>query len=137
MSKIAFSNNLAQLKSFATRGDGEAAVISAMLDNIKVLELSNDAEGDTAANTIRISAQLKDMDGSNIAAISNVLVTATAAGSPTLAAGTVGTQESGAWFKTDATGALEVDVTDVAAEAVLVSFQMDDGTVEMLELTFA
>lgn len=137
MSRIAFTQNLAKLKSYATRGDEEAAVISAMLDAIKVMDLSNDTEGDTAANTIRVSAQLRDMDGSPIAAVTDVIVTAYAAGSPTLAAGAVGTQVSGAWFQTDADGALEVDVLDAAAEDVLVTFTFDDGVTESLMLTFA
>lgn len=143
MSKIAFSNNLAKLKSYAQRGAEEAAVVSAMLDNIKVLAFTQDAEGDTAANVIRISAQVQDMDGSPIAAVANILVTSVPiAGAGTMAAGALGTAIAGGattqtWFQTDATGALDVDVTNVVAEDNLVSFQLDDGVVEQLVLTFA
>ena len=75
MSKIAYSHNLAKLKSYASRGDEEAAIISAMLDNIRVVAFTQDAEGDTVANTIRVSCQLTDMDGTPIAAVTDILVT--------------------------------------------------------------
>ena len=143
MSKIAFSNNLAKLKSFGARGDVESAVVSAMLDNIKVLAFTQDAEGDTIANTIRITAQLQDMDGSPIAGVANVLVTSIPiAGAGTLTAGALGALIAGsattqAWFQTDANGALDVDVLNVVAEDNLVSFQVDDAVQEQLVLTFA
>jgi hypothetical protein len=143
MSKIAFSNNLAKLKSYAKRGAEEAAVVSAMLDNIKVLAFTQDTEGDEGANIIRISAQVQDMDGSPIAAVSNILVTSVPiAGAGTMTAGTNGALIAGsatvqAWFQTDATGALDVDVLNAVAEDNLVSFQLDDGVVEQLVLTFA
>ena len=143
MSKIAFSNNLAKLKSYATRGAEEAAVVSAMLDNIKVLAFTQDAEGDTIANTIRISAQVQDMDGSPISGVSNILVTSVPiAGAGTMTAGALGAAIAGGvtvqtWFQTDANGALDVDVLNAAAEDNLVSFQLDDGVVEQLVLTFA
>lgn len=143
MSKIAFSNNLAKLKSYAQRGAEEAAVVSAMLDNIKVLAFTQDTEGDTIANTIRISAQVQDMDGSPISGVSNILVTSIPeSGAGTMTAGAVGTAKAGsasvsAWFQTDATGALDVDVLNAAAEDNLVSFALDDGVIEQLVLTFA
>ncbi len=143
MGKIAYSRNLAKLKSYASRGAEEAAVVSAMLDNIRVMEFTQDTEGDTAANTIRISAQLKDMDGSNIAAVVDVLVKSVPpSGAGTMTAGAVGTAVAGsgsteAWFQTDANGALDVDVLNAAAEDNLVQFQLDDGVVEIVKLTFA
>lgn len=143
MSKIAFSNNLAKLKSYAKRGAEEAAVVSAMLDNIKVLAFTQDAEGDTAANVIRISAQVQDMDGSPVAAVVNILVDSVpVTGAGTLDAGALGTAIAGngskqVWFQTDASGALDVDVTNIAVSDNLVSFQLDDGVVEQIVLTFA
>lgn len=143
MSKINYSHNLAKLKSYAQRGGEEAAVVSAMLDNIKVLAFTQDTEGDEGANIIRISAQVQDMDGSPIAAVANILVTSVPeSGVGTMTAGTNGTAKAGSaskevWFQTDANGALDVDVLNAAAEDNLVQFQLDDGVCEQLELTFA
>lgn len=143
MSKIAFTQNLVQLKSFAARGAGEAAVISAMLDLIKVMAFTQDAEGDTAANTIRVSLQVTDMDGTPIAAVVNVLAKSVPiAGVGTMTAGAVGTAKAGsasteAWFQTDANGALDIDVLNASAEDNLLVFDMDDAMTESLVLTFA
>jgi hypothetical protein len=143
MSKIAFTQHLVQLKSFASRGSGEAAVVSAMLDLIKVMAFTQDTEGDTIANTIRVSAQVTDMDGTPIAAVTNVLVTSVPiAGAGTLTAGAVGTLVVGtasteAWYKTDANGALDIDVLNATAEENLLMVKMDDAMMESLVLTFA
>jgi hypothetical protein len=144
VSKIAFSQNLVNLKSFAKRGNEEAAVVSAMLDLIKVMAITTDAEGDTAANTIRVSIQVTDMDGTPIAAVSNILATSVPeSGAGTMTVGTVGTAKAGsgstqAWFQTDANGALEIDVLNAAAEDnLLVLGGLDDSMNESLVLTFA
>ena len=143
MGKIAFSQNLAKLKSFGSRGDVESAVVSAMLDNIRVMAFTQDTEGDEGANIIRISAQLQDMDGSPIASVNNILVKSVPIiGAGTMTIGTNGTLVAGsasteAWVRTDATGALDIDVLNATAEDNLVQFQLDDGVVEILVLTFA
>jgi len=143
MSKIAFSQNLVNLKSFAARGSGEAAVVSAMLDNIKVMAFTQDAEGDTVANVIRVSLQVTDMDGTPISAVTNILATSVPeSGAGTMTVGAVGAVKAGtaskeAWFQTDANGALDIDLLNAAAEDNLLSLQMDDGTVEQLVLTYA
>jgi hypothetical protein len=142
MSKIAFSQNLAKLRSYAQRGDEEAAVIAAMLDNIRVMAFTQDTEGDTAANTIRLSCQLTDMDGTPIKAVTDVLATSIPeSGAGTMTVGANGTVKAGsastqAWFRTDANGQLDIDVLNAAAEDDLISLQMDDGTVEQVVLTF-
>ena len=143
MGKIAYSHNLAKLKSYASRGGEEAAVVSAMLDNIRVMEFTQDAEGDTAANTIRVSAQLKDMDGSPIAEVANILVKSVPeSGAGTMTIGAVGALKAGsasteAWVQTDANGAVDIDLLNAATEDNLLQFQLDDGVVEILVLTFA
>lgn len=140
MSKIRFTQNLAKLKSYATRGDEEAAVISAMLDGIKVIELTVGVE---AANVINVAGQVKDMDGSNIAAVTDVRVQSIpTAGAGTMAIGTDGTAKVGSastdlWLQTDAAGKFDIDVTNINAEDNLLVFQLDDGETEMVVLTFA
>lgn len=140
MSKIKYSQNLAKLKSYAQRGDEEAAIISAMLDGIKVLDLTVGVE---AANVINVVGQVTDMDGSPIAAVTNILVKSVPiAGAGTMAIGTDGVAKAGSastemWFQTTATGAFDIDVTNVVAEDNLLVFQQDDGEVEAVVLTFA
>jgi len=133
------SQRLAQLKSFAQRGNIEAGIISAMLDGARVLELSAGAE---AANVIQVTGQLKDADGSNIAAVTDIKVRSTPiAGAGTVAVDTgtavVGDGTVDLWLKTDATGLFKVDVTNVVAEENHLEFVIDDGVSEVLILTFA
>lgn len=140
MSKIAYSHNLAKLRSYASRGDEEAAVIAAMLDKIRVLELTAGAE---AANVITVTGQVTDMDGTDIAEAVNILVTSKPiAGAGTLTDGGDGSVVAGsgtveAWVRTTATGSFEVSVTNIVAEENLLVFMLDDGQVESMVLTFA
>jgi len=133
------SQRLAQLKSFAQRGNIEAGIISAMLDGARVLELSAGVE---AANVIQVTGQLKDADGTNISAVTDIKVRSTPiAGAGTVAVDTgtavVGDASTDLWLKTDATGLFKVDVTNVVAEENHLEFVIDDGASEVLILTFA
>ena len=133
------SQRLAQLKSFGKRGSIEASIVSAMLDGIKVLELSAGVE---AANVIQVTGQLKEWDGSNVAAVSDVKVRSTpiaGAGTAAVDTGTavVGDASVELWLKTDATGLFVIDVTNVVAEENMLEFIVDDGVTEVMILTFA
>ena len=133
------SQRLAQLKSFAQRGNIESGIISAMLDGARVLELSAGVE---AANVIQVTGQLKDADGTNISAVTDIKVRSTPiAGAGTVAVDTgtavVGDASTDLWLKTDATGLFKVDVTNVVAEENHLEFVIDDGASEVLILTFA
>jgi hypothetical protein len=61
MGKIVIpASRLAQLHSFGKRGEIEEAVLSAMIDNIKVAELTAAAE---AGDAIVVTVQLSELDG--------------------------------------------------------------------------
>jgi hypothetical protein len=133
------SQKLAQLKSFGKRGNIEASIVSAMLDGVKVLELSAGAE---AVNVIQVTGQLKDWDGSNIAVATDVKVRSTPVAGAGTAAVDTGTAVAGdgtteLWLKTDATGLFVIDVTNASAEENMLEFVVDDGVAEVLILTFA
>lgn len=102
------------------------------------LETSLGAE---AGNAIVISAQLKAADGTNVAAATPVRVTSYDAGA-LLTAGGVGSMPVGTGtvegiFLTSAAGALEVTVTDAAAETVYVELQPHLGLASVIALVFA
>ena len=141
MGKLNLSQQaLAQVKSFASRGVAEAAMVSAMMDGTKVIDFTIGAE---AANAINVAGQVKDWDGSPIAAVTDILIESTpVAGAGTVAIGAVGTSAVGDasvknWIKTDATGAFDVDVTNINAEENHLRFSLDDGQTEIEILTFA
>lgn len=138
------AQKLAQLKSFAQRGSIESGIVSELLDGVKVLELTNDSEGDEAANTIRVSGQIRDMDGSAISGVQDIHLRARNAtegstGDVSVVTGTavVGDASHELWFQTDANGAFAVDVLNTATEDELLVFMLDDGVTETLKLTFA
>ena len=134
------SLQLARLKSFASRGVDEAAVISAILDGIKVLDFTVGAE---ATNVINVAAQVRDLDGSAVAGPLNVrVVSIPIAGAGTMAIGTDGTAKAGSastdlWLETEPDGSFDIDVTNIVAEENLLVFMLDDGLIETVKLTFA
>lgn len=141
MGKLRLSQQaLAQVKSFAQRGAAEAAMVSAMMDGTKVIEFVIGVE---AANVINVAGQVKDWDGSPIAGVTDILIESTPiAGAGTVAIGGAGSSAVGDgtvknWIKTDATGAFDVDVTNIVAEENHMRFSLDDGQVEIEVLTFA
>ena len=141
MGKLNLSQQqLAQVKSFASRGAAEAAMVSAMMDGTKVINFTIGAE---AANVINVAGQVTDWDGSPIAEVTDILILSTPiAGAGTVAIGAAGSSAVGDgtaknWIKTDAAGAFDVDVTNVVAEENHVRFELDDGQVEIEILTFA
>lgn len=134
------SNAIAMVRSFAARGDKLAEVLMALLDNTYYASLSAAAE---SSNSITVSGQIKDQDGNNVAGIKSVLIKSKApTGTGNLSDGGAGTVSAGAastelWMKTDATGAFQFAVANANAEETLVMVQLDNGTTELLVLTFA
>lgn len=140
MGKLNLNNQqLSRIKSFALRGDDEAAMVSAILDGVKVVELTADAE---AANAIVVNGQIKDLDGSAIAGVQAIFVKSVpvaGTGAATVGTGTAiaGDASTEVYLETDAAGAFTVSVANLNAEKNLVIVTVDDGTTEMLPLTFA
>jgi hypothetical protein len=134
------SGKLAALRAHAAGGNEAAAALMALLDNTYYVALS---AGDEAANVIKVTGQVTDQDGSDVAGVKDVLVKAVPiAGAGTMTDGGTGTFKFGSatkevWLQTDANGNFQVDVLDATAEDCLVIAQLDNGTTEMLKLTFA
>lgn len=134
------SLSISTIRSLASRGDYSAQVMMAFLDNTYYCAMTAAAE---AGNAIVVTIQVKDQDGQNVAGVRNVLVKTKAptgtgnisdAGNGTISAGAASSE---AWCKTDVNGSLQVAVANANAEGTLVMANLDNGTVEMLELTFA
>lgn len=137
---FADSNKLALLRSLAERGDQAAVALMALMDNTYYASMSAGAE---AGNVIKVTGQVKDQDGNDVAGVKDVLVrTFPPAGAGTMTDGGFGTFKKGSgstevWLQTDSSGRFQVDVLDASAEDCLVVAQLDNGTTEMLKLTFA
>jgi uncharacterized protein YccT (UPF0319 family) len=134
-------NSLSNIRSLASRGDDMAVVLMNLLDNTYFCVLTAGAE---VSNVIRITGQIKDQDGQNVAGVKDVLVKSKpVSGAGTLAAvasnGTVkaGAASVEAWVQTIANGSFQLDVTNAAAEDNLIVVTLDNGTVETLKLTYA
>lgn len=139
------SNAVATLRSLADRGDLFATSLMAFFNNTYYASLTPGAEagGGAAANTIRVAGRIKDQDGNNVTGVKNVLITT----KPVSGAGTItdggpgvvvaGSASTSCWMTTDATGAFTFDVLNAAAEQTLVKVELDNGTTELLVLTFA
>ena len=136
---------LSLVRSLAARGDHVAAAIMAMMDNTYYLEMvpGVEAGGGAAANSIRVACQVRDQDGNAVAGIKNVLITSKpVSGVGTITDGGAGAVVAGSgsvscWMTTDADGVLEFDVLNAAIEVNLVKAELDNGTTELLVLTFA
>jgi len=136
---------LAAVQSLANRGDNLATVIMSMLNNTYYLAMVPGAEagGGAAANSIRVACQVRDQDGSAVAGIKNILITSKPiAGAGTITDGGAGAVVAGSasvscWMTTDANGALQFDVLNASAETNLVKAELDNGTTEIIVLTFA
>lgn len=141
MSKINVTADiLAKLKHFSDSGEVGAVVLQAICDGTKVLTLTVGVE---ATNVINIAGQVSDLDGTPPTAAVDLLITST----PQSGAGTmvihggIGTAKVGSgtkslWLATTAAGAFSIDVTNAAAEDNLISFQLDNGQVEAVKLTY-
>lgn len=131
---------IAHVRQLAASGDHLASVIMALMNNTYYVAMTAGAE---ASNVIRVSGQITDQDGQKVAGVKNVLLTSVPiSGAGTMAIGTVGTAKAGAaskalWLQTDATGAFNVDVTNIVAEDNLIMAQLDNGTCEQIVLTYA
>jgi hypothetical protein len=144
MSKIVISADvLAKIKHFADGGDMIATGLQAIFDGVRTITLSKDVEGTTAANTIRISGQVTELDGTLVKAVTDIFITSTPiAGVGTMTIGTKGALKKGTgtvavWLQTNSSGAFEIDVLNASVEDNLVRFETDNGEVEVLKLTFA
>lgn len=138
------TNALAKLRNLADRGDEQAQALMALFNSTYYVALSAGAEGTPIANTIRISGQVKDQDGQNVAGVKDILVTSVPiAGAGTMiAVASEGTLKAGSvskevWVQTKADGSFKLDVLNATAEDNLIVAQLDNGTVEMLKLTYA
>lgn len=134
------SNALATIRSLAQRGDDYAEVLMSLLNNTYYCHMTAAAE---ATNSITVTVQVRDQDGQNVVGIRNVFVrTKAPTGTGNISDGGNGTVSAGAasaaaWCKTDANGNLQVAIANANAEGTLVITELDNGTVDMLELTFA
>lgn len=135
------ANTLAKLKHFAQSGDITASVLQAICDGTRVLTLTAAAEN-TGANTITVSGQLSDLDGTPIKSVTDIFITSTGiAGAGTITIGAAGTLKKGSgttsvWLQTDASGAFSIVILNASAEDNLVRFELDNGQLEMMKLTF-
>lgn len=137
---FADTNKLAMLRSLADRGDQASAALMALLDNTFYVAMTAGAE---AANVIKVTGQVTDQDGQAVAGVKNVLVkTKPIVGAGTMTDGGTGSIKAGSastevWVETDANGNFQVDVLNATAEDTLIVAELDNGTTEMLKLTFA
>mgnify|MGYP003417565770 CR=1 FL=1 len=131
---------LAQVRSLAARGDVMATALMALMNNTYYLAMTAAAE---AGNVIKVTGQVTDQDGNAVAGIKDILFTSKpVAGTGNLSDGGNGTVVAGAastslWMRTDANGNIQVDVANVNAELNLLVAHLDNGTTELLPLTFA
>lgn len=134
------NNALNAVRNLASRGDIMATALMALMDNTYYASM---VAGVEAANIIKIAGQIKDQDGNNVAGVKDILVTSKPiAGAGTLTDGGAGVVVAGSasvslWYRTDATGAFQIDVTNVNVEQNLIMVSVDNGTTELLVLTFA
>lgn len=133
-------DQLAKLKHFADGGDVLATVIQAITNNQRVLTLVVGAE---STNVINVAGQLSDLDGTPIKAVTDILITSTpqsGAGTMVIHSSTgtakVGSGTKSLWLATNSSGAFSIDVTNAAAEDNLLTFQLDNGQVESVKLTY-
>lgn len=132
---------LAQLRHEAASNNQHAQAILALMDNTYFCVLT---AGTEATNVIRITGQVKNQEGQNVAGVKDILVKSKpVSGAGTMAAvASNGTVKAGAastevWVQTIANGSFQLDVTNAAAEDNLIVTTLDNGTVEMLKLTYA
>jgi cellobiose phosphorylase len=139
------SSALGIIRNLASRNDDYAIAIMALLNNTYYVSMTFGAEatGGAAANTVRVSGQITDQDGQKVAGVKNVLITSvpvSGAGTMTAVAahGTMlaGTTTKQAWIQTLADGSFQVDVLNAAAETNLITAHSDNGTTEMVVLTY-
>lgn len=135
---------LANIRSQAARGEYIAQVLMSFMDNTRYLAMTVGLEGATAANVIRIVCQVTDQDGNKVSGVKDVLITSRPiAGAGTMTIGSaVGTAKAGSaslslWAQTTAAGLLQVDVLNASVEDNLIMAQLDNGTNEIVKLTFA
>lgn len=131
---------LASLRNHAAAGNEAAAALMALLDNTFYVALTAGVE---AANVIKVTGQVTDQDGQAVAGVKDVLVksipvsgagTMTDGGTGSIKAGSAATET---WVQTDANGNFQLDVLNAVAEDNLIVAHLDNGTTEMLKLTFA
>jgi hypothetical protein len=141
MPAIINADALAQLKHFADAGDKIAMGIVGLFEQTFFVQLTPGTEG---SNKIRISGQVVNQEGKKVAGARDVLVSSVPiSGAGTLAQVTDhGTVKAGggttqAWVLTLADGSFQLDVSNTAAEDNLIKTELDNGTVDMLKLTFA
>lgn len=134
------SSALATIRSLAARGDVHATAIMALMDKTYYCELSAGAE---SANVIRITGQVKDQDGQKVSGVKDIYVKSIpVSGAGTMAAvASQGTVKAGAaskdvWVQTKTDGSFQLDVTNIVAEDNLIITWLDNGTTEMLKLTY-
>ena len=145
MARIIPINALSVLTHLATSGNDMAEAIVAIMNTFKVVELTNDAEGDTAADTIRVTGQVKDLDGSDVRAVTSISLRATrgaSGGSAVTLTVVTGTVKAGdgtvaLWLETTSTGSFSVDVLEDGTGDDLVEMVLDGGFTETLKLTYA
>jgi hypothetical protein len=132
---------LAQLRHEAQTNNYHAIAILGMLDNTPFCALSAGAEN---TNVIRITGQIRNAEGQPVAAVRDVFVKSLpVSGAGTMAAvSSQGTLKAGAaskevWIQTKSDGTFQLDVTNAAVEDNLIVATLDNGTVEMLKLTYA
>lgn len=132
---------LAQLRHEAQTNNYHALAILALFDNTYFCVMTAGVE---ASNVIRITGQIKNQEGQSVAGVKDIFVKSLpVSGAGTMAAvASNGTVKAGAaskevWVQTIANGSFQLDVTNTAAEDNLVVATLDNGTVEMLKLTYA
>ncbi len=134
------NNALANIRRLAAAGDNYATAIMALMDNTYYLSMTAAAE---AGKAIKVSGQVKDLCGNTVAGVKNVLFTSKpVAGTGNLSDGGNGVAVSGAastslWMTTDSAGLVQVDVANANAESNLLKAELDNGTTEIIVLTFA
>lgn len=134
------SQALTRIRNLASRGDDIASVVMALMNNTYYISMT---AGTETSNVIKVTGQIKDQDGQNVSGIKNVLVTSKpVSGAGTMADGgngavVAGSASTNIWMTTDANGSFQIDVTNAAAEQNLIKAELDNGTTEILVLTFA
>lgn len=133
------SDQLAKVKHFSEGGDSIAQVLQAVLDSVRVLTITL---GPETVNVIRVTIVVTELDGGAVKAATDVyLQSVPVSGVGTMTIGTKGTLKAGTgtkavWGVTDATGTIEIDVLNAAAEDTLLTIETDNGESEIVKLTY-
>lgn len=133
----------------SARASADTSAIATIATGIYKVVMTAGAENAEAANTYRITVQIKDAQGTNVSGAKEIVIRSLAVtadqgdlAASAVAVGTVvkavnpATGENVMWMTTDSNGAAAFIVTNTAAEDTLVSASVHAGVEQAIKLTY-